>query len=107
MWQKAKEGKISKEMVVEKMSHNVAKAYKLKERGFIREGYKADLVLLNPNNKTSVTKESLLYKCGWSPLMNSAFDHSIEKVWINGSLSYSDKGIGEIKAQRLMFDKDR
>ena len=107
MWQKAKEGKISKEMVVEKMSHNVAKAYKLKDRGFIREGYKADLVLLNPNNKTSVTKESLLYKCGWSPLMDSTFDHSIEKVWVNGSLSYSDKEIGELKAQRLKFDKDR
>ena len=69
MLQKAMEGKISLEKVVEKMSHNVAIAYKMVERGFIREGYFADLVLVNPKASTLVTRNSLHYKCNWSPLM--------------------------------------
>lgn len=107
MLQKTNEGKISLERVVEKMSHNVARAYKMKNRGFIREGYKADLVMVDPTRSTDVTEESLLYKCGWSPLNGMKFDYSIDKVWVNGSLSYSDGSIHELNPQRLKFDKER
>lgn len=107
MLEKVKQGKITIEKVVEKMSHNVAIAYKMIDRGFIREGYFADLVLVNPGVQTQVTKESLLYKCGWSPLENTHFAHTIDKVWVNGTLSLDNGEIREINAQRLMFERDR
>jgi len=107
MLEKVKQGKITIEKVVEKMSHNVAIAYKMIDRGFIREGYFADLVLVNPGVQTQVTKESLLYKCGWSPLENTHFAHAIDKVWVNGTLSLDNGEIREINAQRLMFERDR
>ncbi len=107
MLEKYKEGKISLEKMVEKMSHNVAIAYKMIDRGFIREGYFADLVLVNPNANTAVTKESLSYKCQWSPLEGMQFSHAIEKVWVNGTLSLSDGKIGETNAKRLRFERDR
>lgn len=107
MLEKYREGKISLEKMVEKMSHNVAIAYKMVDRGFIREGYFADLVLVNPTATTAVTKESLLFKCNWSPLEGTQFGHAIEKVWVNGTLSLSDGKIGETNAQRLRFERDR
>jgi len=107
MLEKVKLGKINIEKVVEKMSHNVAIAYKMVDRGFIREGCYADLVLVNPEAKTEVTKESLKYKCGWSPLENTEFSHAIEKVWVNGTLSLENGEIGEINAKRLLFERDR
>lgn len=107
MLQKSMEGKISLEKVVEKMSHNVAIAYKMVDRGFIREGYYADLVLVNPKASTLVTRDSLYYKCNWSPLEGMNFTHAIDKVWVNGTLSYADGKIGAINAQRLRFERDR
>ena len=107
MMNKALEGKISKERVVEKMCHNPAIAYRLKERGFIREGYKADLVLLNPNKKELVTQESLKYKCDWSPLLNMQFNTSIKTVWINGGIGYQDGKILPTSPERLKFERDR
>ena len=107
MLQKSMEGKISLEKVVEKMSHNVAIAYKMVDRGFIREGYYADLVLVNPKASTLVTRDSLYYKCNWSPLEGMNFTHAIYKVWVNGTLSYADGKIGAINAQRLRFERDR
>jgi len=107
MLEKVKLGKINIEKVVEKMSHNVAIAYKMVDRGFIREGCYADLVLVNPEAKTEVTKESLKFKCGWSPLENTEFSHAIEKVWVNGTLSLENGEIGEINAKRLLFERDR
>jgi dihydroorotase len=107
MLEKVKLGKINIEKVVEKMSHNVAIAYKMVDRGFIREGCYADLVLVNPEAKTEVTKESLKYKCGWSPLENTEFSHAIEKVWVNGTLSLENGEMGEINAKRLLFERDR
>lgn len=107
MLQKVSEGKISIEKVVEKMSHNVAIAYKMIDRGFIREGYYADLVLVNPNAGTSVTRENLKYKCAWSPLEGMHFDHKIEKVWVNGTLSFDKGEIGPLNPKRLKFERDR
>jgi dihydroorotase len=107
MLEKSKQGKISIEKVVEKMCHAPAIAYKLKERGFIREGYFADLVLVNPNEIHQVTENNILYKCQWSPLMNTQFSNSIKHVFVNGTLSYSNGQILELNPMRLQFEKDR
>ena len=107
MLEKSKQGKISIEKVVEKMCHSHAIAYKLKERGFIREGYFADLVLVNPNEIHQVTENNILYKCQWSPLMNTQFSNSIKHVFVNGTLSYSNGQILELNPMRLQFEKDR
>ena len=85
-------------MTVQKMCHNPALLFGIKERGFIRKGYKADLVLVRPGVEEKVTKESLLYKCGWSPLEGQTFHTRIEHVWVNGN----DAGAG---AQPLQFCK--
>ena len=71
-------------MIVSKMCHNPALLFGIRERGFIRKGYKADLVLVRPSVETTVTRESLLYKCGWSPLEGQTFHTRIERVWVNG-----------------------
>lgn len=107
MLEKWKNGKITIEKVVEKMCHAPAIAYKLKERGFIREGYFADLVLVNPNEIHQVTEHNILYKCAWSPLLNSTFSHSIKHVFVNGTLSYSDGQILDLNPMRLKFERDR
>ncbi len=79
-------------MVAQKMCHNPALLFGIRDRGFIRKGYKADLVLVRPNVEETVTRESLLYKCGWSPLEGQTFHTRIEHVWVNGDDSGS---IGE------------
>lgn len=71
-------------LTVQKMCHNPALLFGIAERGFIRKGYKADLVLIRPHVKETVTRESLLYKCGWSPLEGQTFHTRIEHVWVNG-----------------------
>ena len=105
-------GTISLEKIAEKMSHAVADCFKIKDRGYIREGYFADLVMVNLNDTTTVTKENLLYKCGWSPLEGVTFPAKIEQVFINGNLIYkNDYGIHwfdeSIKGKRLAFDSHR
>jgi dihydroorotase len=97
-------GKITYERVVEKMSHAVAQLYRIEKRGYIREGYFADFVLVNPNKAWAVTKENILYKCGWSPFEGQIFSHSVETTFINGKKVY-DKGnfIPVGAAQRLTF----
>lgn len=72
-------------MLVSKMCHNPALLFGIRDRGFIRKGYKADLVLVRPGVEQTVTRESLLYKCGWSPLVGQTFHSRIEKTWVNGS----------------------
>ena len=74
----------SLEKIVEKTSHNVAKRFEIKERGFIREGYWADLVLVDLNQKYEVTEESLLYKCKWSPFIGQTFNSRIISTFVNG-----------------------
>jgi len=86
-----KQGFISLEKIVEKMCHNPAILYRIEKRGFIREGYYADLTLVNLNSTWTVTKENILYKCGWSPLEGTTFTTKVIQTFVNGNLVY-DKG---------------
>ena len=100
-----REGRISLEKVVEKMSHAVATCFRVKERGFIREGYWADLVLVDLNQPSRVTPESILYKCGWSPLEGFGFPATIKSTFVNGHLVYGNSQLDESQwGQRLRFD---
>jgi dihydroorotase len=94
MLEKVKEGKISIERVVEKMAHAPAILFKIQNRGFIREGYFADLVVVDALPQT-VTKDNLLYKCGWSPFEGTTFSNSIMKTFVNGNLVYDNGKIIE------------
>jgi len=100
-----KEGRISLEKVVEKMSHAVATCFRVKERGFIREGYWADLVLVDLNRPSAVTPASILYKSGWSPLEGFGFPATVMGTFVNGHLAYGIRGFDESQwGQRLRFD---
>lgn len=101
-------GEISIEKVVEKMSHHVAEIYRIKERGYIRESYYADLILVDLNNSWKVTPDNILYKCGWSPFENYNFKSKIVKTFVNGNLVY-DNGVFTDKTlgRRLEFSKIR
>lgn len=101
-----KQGKISIEKVVEKMSHAVARCFQVVERGFIREGYFADLVLVDLNQKTLVNKENILYKCGWSPMEGFTFPAAVTHTFVNGNLVYGE-GIWDesAKGKRLQFNR--
>ena len=98
-------GKITLENIVEKMSHNVATCFKIKDRGFIREGYFADMFLLDLNKKIIVKKDNLLYKCGWSPLEGRTFKGRVMKTFVNGNLVFDNEAINEqFIGARLIFD---
>jgi dihydroorotase len=100
----AKQGKLTLERVVEKMAHAPAICFRVADRGFIREGYYADLVVVDLENTTVVTKSNILYKCGWSPLENFRFPASIEKTFVNGNLVYDNGTINDAaKGERLAF----
>ena len=100
-----KEGKLSIEKMVEKMSHAVATCFQIKDRGFIREGYWADLVLVK-EAPHMVTKESILYKCGWSPLEGTHFPYQISSTFVNGVLVYHQGQFDESqKGHRLQFNR--
>lgn len=102
-----KEGRISIEKVVEKMSHAVATCFQIANRGFIREGYFADLVLVDLNKTTSVSKQNILYKCGWSPLEGFTFPAAVTHTFINGNLVYGNGQWDESNyGQRLTFNRD-
>jgi dihydroorotase len=101
-----KQGKIALEKVVEKMTHAVATCFRVAERGFIREGYYADLVIVDLKKTTEVTKENILYKCGWSPLEHFIFPASIEKTFVNGNLVYENGKVNYSHAgMRLKFER--
>jgi len=101
-----KQGKISLERIVEKMSHAVAECFQIKERGYIREGYQADLVIVDLNQPATVKKENILYKCGWSPLEDFTFPASITHTFINGNLVYGNGIWNESKkGERLKFER--
>ena len=102
------QGKISLEKIVEKMCHHVAEAYTLKNRGYIREGYFADLVLIDLNKSWTVNPTNILYKCKWSPFEKQKFQSTIVKTMINGNVVY-DNGIfnEHNKGMRLQFSKFR
>ncbi len=100
------QGRISIEKVVEKMSHNVATCFDIKERGFIREGYMADLVLVDMNQSFTVSKENILYKCGWSPLEGFTIPATITHTFVSGHLAYANGIFNEsVKGERLLFDR--
>ena len=102
-----KEGKISLEKVVEKMCHAIATIYQMEKRGFIREGYFADLVMVDMQAPVTVSKQNILYKCGWSPLEGFTFPASIEKTFVNGSMVYGNSIWNEsVKGKRLLFDRN-
>ncbi|MES1220719.1 MAG: amidohydrolase family protein, partial [Bacteroidota bacterium] len=99
-------GKISLEKIVGKMSHAVADCFQIKERGYIREGYHADLVIVDLNQPTTVKKENILYKCAWSPLENFTFPAAITHTFINGNLVYGNGVWDESKkGERLKFER--
>lgn len=101
-----KEGRISIEKVVEKMSHAVATCFEIKERGFIREGYHADLVLVNLDQPNTVAKENILYKCGWSPLEGFQFPASVTHTFVSGHLVYGNGVFDESqKGMRMQFER--
>ncbi|MBM3416772.1 MAG: dihydroorotase [Bacteroidetes bacterium] len=102
-----KQGRISLEKIAEKMSHAVAECFQIKERGYIREGYHADLVIVDLDKPSAVTKETILYKCGWSPLENFTFPASVTHTFVNGQLVYDNGKLNEEgKGQRLIFERE-
>ncbi len=104
MLEKVKEGVLSLEKVVEKMCHSPAILFRIKERGFIREGYKADLVVISQKKSPIVTKENCLYSCAWSPFEGIQFSHTIEKTFVNGNVVFQDGiSINDIIGERLTF----
>lgn len=99
-------GKISLEKLVEKMCHNPAILFQVEKRGFIREDHKADLVLVDLNETYTVSKENLLYKCGWSPLEGTTFHSKITHTFVNGNLAFENGKVAEQKhGERLLFDR--
>ncbi|MCL7752342.1 dihydroorotase [Polaribacter sp. Z022] len=104
--EKVKEGVISIEKAVEKMSHNPAKLFQIEKRGFIKEGYYADLVLIDTNKPQTVSKDNILYKCGWSPFEGTTFSSTISHTFVNGNLMYNNGVFNdEIKGKRLTFNR--
>ena len=102
----SKKGKIGIEKVVEKMCHNPAICFKIEKRGFIREGYFADLVLVNLNSPWEVKKENILYKCGWSPFEGEKFNTKVTHTIVNGHIAFNNGIFDESKhGMRLTFDR--
>ena len=105
MLEKSREGLISVERVVEKMAHAPSILFRIKNRGFLREGYFADIVMVNPYKSYSVSKNNLLYKCGWSPFEGQTFSNSIERTFINGKIAFEHDIIIECGVgSRLSFN---
>jgi len=100
------QGKISVEKIVEKMCHNPAILFNIEKRGFIREGYKADLVLVDLNAPWAVQPGNTLYKCGWSPFEGITFKSRVTHTFVNGNLVYKNFNFNPfVKAERLTFDR--
>lgn len=101
-----KNGNISLEKIVEKMCHNPAILFEIEKRGYIKEGYKADLVLVDLNDGYTVDKENILYKCGWSPFEGTTFHSKITHTFVNGFLAFENGKLSEEKhGERLLFDR--
>lgn len=101
------QGKITIEKIVEKTAHNPAKIFKIEKRGFIKEGYYADLTIVNTHQPWNVKKENILYKCGWSPFEGTNFKSKITHTFVNGELVYQKGKVKDITAgQRLLFERE-
>lgn len=106
MFEAHHQGKIGVEKIVEKMCHNPAKIFKIEKRGFIREGYFADLAIVNPNSAWEVNKENILYKCGWSPFEGTRFQSKVTHTFVNGRLVYENGKVNETPyGARLLFER--
>ena len=105
MMEHVKNGKITIERVVEKMAHNPAILFRIKERGFIREGYYADIVIVDPNRTHSVHQNNILYKCGWSPFEGYTFSSAIDRTFVNGEIVFENNKVMEgANGMRLSFN---
>ena len=101
-------GVLTLNQVVQKTSNGVADLYRIKDRGFIREGYYADLVLVDLDSPYKVTESNINYKCNWSPFLSYTFSSTINTVFVNGNKTYSNQNlISEIPGKRLKFEKIR
>jgi dihydroorotase len=100
------QGVFSLETIIDRACHNPARRFKVVNRGFLKEGLKADLTLINLNQPWTVSKENILYKCGWSPFEGQVFKSSIETVFVNGELIYNQGQFSQKRnSQRLVFDR--
>jgi dihydroorotase len=107
MMEFVRDDKMSIEMLAEKMCHNPAILFNIKERGFLREGYWADICIIDPSRPWSVNKDNILSKCGWSPFEETTFRARVTHTLVNGNLVYENGNITENKAaQRLEFDRE-
>jgi dihydroorotase len=95
MLELADKGIFTKEKVVEKMCHHPADLYRMDRRGYVREGYYADIVLIDPNKSYTVTKDNILYKCRWSPFEGYTFKNSVWKTFVNGTIAYQNEAVNE------------
>lgn len=92
--------------IVEKTSHAPAICFQVEKRGFIREGYWADLVLVDLKDPWTVDKSNILYKCGWSPFEGQKFQSKVSRTWVNGNLVYDQGKLNnDIKGSRLLFNR--
>lgn len=107
MFEAHHQGKISVEKIVEKMCHNPAKIFKIEKRGFIKEGYYADIAIVNAYLPWNVKKENILYKCGWSPFEGYNFKSRVTHTFVNGKLVYHNGKVKDVKVgQRLLFERE-
>lgn len=106
MFENFHKGKISIEKIIEKMAHNPAKLFKIEKRGFIKEGFFADLAIINTGLPWTVNKDNILYKCGWSPFEGTTFKSRITHTFVNGNLVYTNGKVKDVLAgERLTFDR--
>ena len=104
LFEKSIQGEFTLEDLVQKAAHNVARLFRIEERGYLREGYFADLVIVDPNKPYTVNKNNLLYHCGWSPFEGTTFHHTIESTFVNGNLVWNDGQLRvEQSGQRMTF----
>ena len=106
MLEKEKDGLISLERIVEKMAHAPADCFQVTKRGYLREGYFADLVIVDPQDKLTVNKSNLLYKCGWSPFEGTTFSNKIDTTIVSGNIAYQNDTVCTDKpGMRLTFER--
>jgi dihydroorotase len=106
MLQYVQQGRITIEKVVDKMSHAPVRCFHIQKRGYIREGYFADLVLVDMNASTAVTKENILYKCGWSPFEGHTFPATVRYTFVNGDIAFENGVVNDsVRGQRLLFER--
>ena len=104
MLQLVKQGAFTLEKVIEKMCHAPADLFRIENRGYIRPGYFADLVLVDLNKPWTVSTQNIMYKCGWSPFEGTTFDASVKQTWVNGKLVYDNGKVDEtVRGKRLLF----